>query len=63
MPKASDLEGAIWKAAESLPVIGPWVTIAKKVRDIFDGDQTAALKAIRAVELDRRKANDRRLGR
>jgi hypothetical protein len=59
----NDIERAIWAAAEQLPVIGPWVKIAKFVRDLFDGDESAALQAIRAIELQRRAENDERLGR
>lgn len=59
----SDLESQLWDWAATLPVLGPWVALARRFRDAVDGDQEAALRALRKLEHDREAELDKRLGR
>jgi len=49
--------------AQVIAEAAKWLPVAWQLRDVFGGDKRAALAALRKLELDRRKARDRRMGR
>jgi hypothetical protein len=50
-------------AAEIIKELVRWLPIAWQLRELFGGDTKKALAAVRKVELDQRKARDKRMGR